>query len=158
MSEIKNINLNLNTKQRFTVDGDANKVIELDTHDINVAKRLSESINMMDELRDKWNELTEKSAQVVEGKEITLETNDELTQLLDELETKMRGIVDFIFDSEGLCDIILGNSSIFTPVNGKTKYEQIIDGITGLYEDSIKAETEKLNKRKIANKTAKYVK
>lgn len=163
MAEQNNINLNITTRKRFTIDGDLNRVIELDVHDLALITRLSDSIHKMDALKEEWEKLDKMA---VEGtKSDTDEVDDALLRSIDDfsnqfnsVESQMREVVDFIFDSEGLCETVLGGSSIFSPANGKYKYEQIIDVLTGLYEDTIEKEAKKINTRKIETRTSKYTK
>lgn len=165
MAEKNNINLNITTRKKFTIDNDKSRVITLDTHDLALVNRLSESVKRMDALKDDWEKL-EKLANASEGVEITEEDVDdnllkkEVADFSDQfavIEAKMRDIVDYIFDCPGLCQTVVGNASIFSPVNGAYKFEQIIDVLTGLYEDSIEKEAKKINKRKVETKTSKYI-
>lgn len=164
MAEKNNINLNITTRKKFTIDNDKSRVIELDTHDIALVNRLSESVKRIDALKDDWEKL-EKLANASEGVEITEEDVDgtllkEVADFSDQfavIEAKMRDIVDYIFDCPSLCQTVMGNASVFSPVNGAYKFEQIIDVLTGLYEDSIEKEAKKINKQKVEAKTSKYI-
>lgn len=156
-----NINLGVSTKKKFTVDGDRDRVIELDVHDIALVNRLSDSFKLMDDLKAEWEKLESIDPQDALDKETdddsTLAEVTDFTEQFSVIENKMRDIIDFIFDSPGLCQTVLANSSIFSPVNGKYKFEQIIDVLTGLYEDNIDKEVKKLNKRTVEEKTSKYI-
>lgn len=164
MAEKNNINLNITTRKKFTIDNDKSRVIELDTHDLALVNRLSESIKRINALKDDWEKL-EKLTSTSEEAEISEDEVDEnllkeVSDFSDQfavIEAKMRDIVDYIFDCPGLCQTILGNASIFSPVNGAYKFEQIIDVLTGLYEDSIEKEAKKINKQKVEAKTSKYI-
>lgn len=162
MAEKNNINLNINTKQKFTIDGDRRRVVELDTHDLALVNRLSESIKKMNALKDEWEKLGDLSSEpeeLTEGEvdEALLKEVADFSDQFAIIEAKMRSIVDYIFDCEGLCQTVLGGASIFSPVNGTYKFEQIIDVFTGLYEDTIEAEAKKINKRTVEAKTSKYI-
>lgn len=146
-----NINFNFNKKKKFTIDGDENKVIELDTSDVGIVTRLNDSMTKINELEKKQERLTELSSQNDDTAAL------DFTQLFSEVEREMRDIIDYIFDSS-VADTILGKSSVFSPVNGKYKFEQIIDVLLGLYETDIKKETSKINTEHINKHTAKYVK
>lgn len=155
MGDIKNINFNLDTRESFTIDGDENRVIKLDVHDTGVVTRLTDALSAMRDTQSSWSRLNEISQR---GEDMTVEEINEFSEEYKAIEAEMRGHLDKAFDCPGMCDTILGTSSIFSSVNGVVKYEQIIDAIIGVYEDSIKEETKKLNKRKVAKKTEKYVK
>jgi hypothetical protein len=160
-NKLQNINLNLSTKQKFTVDGNADKIIELDTNDLGLVRRLSNSISSIHELESQWKELEISAKSMEANKEVSdeavIEDAIDFSNKFTQLEQSMCEIVDTIFDSENLCDTLLDGGSIFSIVNGKYKYEQIIDVLIGLYEKSIKADAEKINKRKIQSKTQRYI-
>ena len=164
MAEKNNINLNITTRKKFTIDNDKSRVIELDTHDLALVNRLSESIKRMDSLKEDWEKL-ETTTDTSDKVEISEEDVDdtllkEVADFSDQfavIEAKMRDIVDYIFDCPGLCQTVVGNASVFSPVNGAYKFEQIIDVLTGLYEDSIEKEAKKINKQKVEAKTSKYI-
>ncbi len=144
-----NLNFGFNNKKRFTIDGDENRVIELDTSDVGVVSRLEKSVDKITALQEKQDELTKLS----EDENTALD----FTKLFSEIETDMRGIIDEIFDTP-VCDAILGNSSVFSPVNGRYKFEQLIETLLDQYGKDISAEAKKINKSKVAAKTAQYKK
>lgn len=155
MGDIRNINFNIDTRESFTIDGDENRVIKLDIHDTNVVTRLTDALAMMRETQSSWTHLNDLTKS---GENMSEEEINQFSQEYKDIENKMREHIDYAFDCPGMCDTILGTTSIFSSVNGVLKYEQIIDSIVNVYEDSIKKETEKLNKRKVTKKTEKYVK
>ena len=103
MAEKNNINLNITTRQKFTIDNDKSRVIELDTHDLALVNRLSESVKRMDALKEDWEKL-EKLANTSTDVEISEDDVDdnllkEVTDFSDQfavIEAKMRDIVDYI--------------------------------------------------------------
>ena len=72
------------------------------------------------------------------------------------METEIRSIIDNVFDAE-IADKLLGNSSAFSPVNGKFKYEHIIECMLKCYEQQIQDEAPKFNARKVQKYTNKYI-
>lgn len=155
----KSITFNVETKEEFFIDGDENRVIKLDTHDINLVNRLTDAIPKMQALDKRWSALTEAANVLQETEDIedTLEDVNKFSETLKGIEKEIRTILDETFDSPGMSDTILGDSSAFSPVNGKFKYEQIIDVLVGLYESDIKKEADKFNRTKVKKKTAKYI-
>nr|DAE06056.1 MAG TPA: tail assembly chaperone [Siphoviridae sp. ctsxw88] len=156
--QLQNINLNLNTRKKFMIDNNPNKIIELDVTDLGIAKRYADSINKMQELNE-----TYKSIQATvdsmneENKEETVTKINEFSEQMGKLERQMRDIIDFVFDSP-ISDIILENTSAFSPVQGKfIKYEQIFEVLSGLYTKHIKSDIDKISKRNVSKHTAKYV-
>lgn len=162
MAEMRNINLDIDTRQKFSINGDPNKVIELDTRDINIVNRYKESIDKMKSMQDDYarlNTISKEMSEISDGEnaeEETLKKVTEFTDKMKELERAMRDVIDYIFDTK-MSDTICGNSSIFSPVNGKSvKFEQILDTFAGLYEKDIKSDMVKINKEKIKKRTTKY--
>ena len=154
----KTVNFNLDTREEFCVDGDETRIIRLDIHDINLVSRFSDSIPRIKQIETKWAELNENSTGIKEDADsVDLNEITSFTDAYAEIEKEIRNIVDTIFDSAGMCDTILGNVSAFSPINGRFKYEQIIDVLTSLYEDSISAEAKKFNRKKVNEKTKKYI-
>lgn len=156
----KNITFNVETREKFFIDGDENKVIELDVNDVNLVNRLTDAIPKMQELDKRWTALNEAANAIKNGEDVeeNLEEVTKFSSTFKSIETEIRNILDDAFDSPGMSDTILGATSAFSPVNGKFKYEQIIDVLVGLYETNIKKEAEKFNRTKVKKKTAKYIK
>lgn len=163
---IQSLSIGVDTRKKFAVEGDLTRIIRIDTQDLNVINRLRNAIDKMESVETKFNELAAKSNEIDQKRNADGEFDvsiDELTADTTEfsdkfmaLEIEMRNLVDGIFNSPGTCDVILEDSSIFSPVNGKLKYEQIIDTLIGLYETNLTAEVAKINREKIKAKTAKY--
>lgn len=153
-----NVSIGLGNKKRFSVNGDLNTVIEFDPSDLGVANRLSKSLSLLSQTSEKWEELnkTVDAANEADNIDSAMESMKEFSKQFDELEGKIRETIDFVFDSE-IADKLLGNSSAFSPVNGKFKYEHIIESVLKCYEQQVQDEAPKFNKRKITKYTNKYI-
>lgn len=159
MDTLKNVDINVSTKQQFTVDNDQNKIIELDTGDYSIIGRLTEATDKIKLIGKQWEELLAKTTGDKESAdEFNLDDAKTFSAGFGEMETSMRNLIDYIFDSPGLADTVLGSSSAFALTNGQYKYNKIISALTGLYEESIKKETDKLNKSMVNKKVSKYIK
>lgn len=167
--KVINLKIGVNTRQKFSIDDDENRIIELDTKDVGIADRFARAIKRMEALEQKWvrlresAELAEKAAaNIQESAEVINEEDfDKISAFSDnyqEVDREMRDILDEVFDCPGMCDTILGNTCTFSIINGRYKYEQIMDVLIGVYEAEIKSEVNKLNKARIADKTKKYTK
>lgn len=163
--QIQNINLNINTRKKFSIDGNPNKIIELDVTDISIIDRYKESVEKMRGLAENYERMgtiANELKTATDGDEIDTDTTygkiSEFTGEMKKLERKMRDIIDFIFDSP-ISDTILENTSAFSPVNGKCyKYEQILEVLSNLYTKSISSDIQKINKSNVRKHTAKYIK
>lgn len=155
----KSITFDVKTREQFLVDGDESKVIELDINDVNLVNRLTDAIPKMQELDKRWTALNQEvSIDPDNAVEENLEEVNKFSSNFKAIESEIRDILDEVFDSAGMSDTILGTTSAFSPVNGKFKYEQIIDVLVRLYEKNIQKEAEKFNRAKVKKKTAKYIK
>ena len=155
-----NIDLGYSTKKkRFSVGGDVNNVVELDTSDLGVANRLSRSMKDFKDIENKWNALNESADTIINTDDLdaAMTSTEDFSNQFEELEKQVRKIIDEVFDSD-VADKCLGNSSAFSPVNGYFKYEHIITALLNCYEQQIKDEAPKFNARKINKYTNKYIK
>ena len=151
-----NIGFNPN-KQKFTINGDLSKVIELDPSDIGIVRRLADAVPKLSDAAEQWESIDEVAQKVTDSDsmEDAVSSSVELSNKLNSLEKSVRKIVDDIFDSP-VADTILGNTSVFSPVNGFYKYEHIINNLIKCYETRIQDEAPKFNSKKIHKYTNRY--
>lgn len=136
-----NIDLSAIRKKRFTINGDPEKVLELNTSDFGVIARLEES-------EQKLTELTERIAGFDDQDGIPL------GKKIAEVDAELRKIVDYIFDSN-VCEICVPNGTLIDPIDGKFRWEYVVEILTNLYDSSLNAETKKVTER-IKSHTDKY--
>lgn len=146
MAELQNIDLSVFRKKQFTIDGDENRILELDTSDLNIVKRIKEFYPKLQKLEEKLQNIPDfKDDQLVD-----------IADFLDDIDSEMRTAVDAIFDSN-VCEVCVPNGSMYDPINGRLRYEILIDVLSKLYDENLSAEIKKVNKR-VEKHTAKYVK
>lgn len=146
MVELQNIDLSVFRKKQFTIDGDENRILELDTSDLNIIKRIKEFYPKLEQLKEKVQNIPDfKEDQIID-----------MAEFLDEIDSEMRVAVDTIFDSN-VCEVCVPNGSMYDPINGRLRYEILIDVLGKLYDENLSAEIKKVNKR-VEKHTAKYVK
>lgn len=141
--KIVDIHIDLPTKQKFRVNGDPNKIIELNISDTGIIERLEKG----------WQELLDEVDKV--GR---LDTQDEhFTEKLFSIDIAMRKHIDYIFDSN-VSEVLCGDSGkMIDPSNGQTRYEHILDSLIKLYADNIGSEYNKI-KARTKKYTNKYTK
>lgn len=135
-------------KKKFRINGDNSRILELNPSDVNILQRLSVGYNDLLELADKVTALNIPT----EG-----ESEEQLKEMADQLsaiDQQMREKVDYIFDAN-VSEVCAGASSMYDPMNGKFRWEHIIEAIGRLYGTSFKKEFDQLSKR-VAKHTAKY--
>lgn len=136
-----NIDLSAIRKKRFTINGSPDTVLEINTSDFGVIARLEES-------ESKLTELTAKVAGFDEKDGISL------GQKIKEVDQELRKIIDYIFDSN-VCEVCVPNGTMIDPIDGKFRWEYVVEILTNLYDSSLNAETKKVTER-IKSHTDKY--
>lgn len=142
-------------KKKFRIEGDNNRILELDTSDLSVINRIEDSYPKLVALEQKASLMKVKDEL---GDDDTLEEAAEkvnISQTLREIDTEMRGIMDFIFDAD-VSAKCAPSGSMFDPFNGEFRYEHILNKLTSLYETNLNSEYDKLRKR-INKHTDKYI-
>ena len=152
MEKMENIQLGLNTKKKFTIDGDSNKVLEIDVQDMSIMSRIKPAMEKLNNIREHWQGLQDKDKDNLTEEEI-----EEISEAMQISEKEMCDSIDFLFDTN-VCEVCLGNASVFTPVNGRLKYEILITALSALYENTIKLEMSKFDIQKVKKRTSKYTK
>lgn len=145
-NNVIDIDLSVTRKKRFRIDGDDNRIIELNTSDMTILNRLDESERRLRELADSTN--TDLTGDDKSDKDI-------VSRLL-ETDREMRDIIDYLFDSP-VADICAPDGSMYDPFNGKYRFEHIMETLFTLYEQNISDEIKKM-RRNVQKHTDKYVK
>ena len=148
--DIKDISLS--TKKSFRIDGDNNRIIWLDVSDMNIMSRIND---VYPEIR----RLAVEAQDRLQGVKIT-EREDansplqDVADVLKDINAKMKEKLNFIFASD-IADICEPTGNMYDVVGGEFRFEHIIDVLTTLYANNIKAEYRKLSER-LKKHTAKY--
>ncbi len=130
-------------KQRFTINGDESKYIEFNPNDDGILTRLR---NIQNEIEKRQNELSK----------IERVDREKTTSMLSDLDKFIRNKIDYLFDSD-VSNIVFGNTSCLSTLNGVPLYERFIDAVLPILEKNIKTEMKKSNTR-IEKYAGKYVK
>ena len=141
-----NINLGIRTKT-FTIDGDANRTIEIDPSDMGVIGRLDDAIPQIDTI---LNEFVEK------GKQMAEDGGTGFGIALRELDGRMRTIINTIFDYD-VCSVCVPKGTLFDVVADadKFKFEVLIEGLAKVYETTIVGDLQRVQNR-MTEHTKKY--
>jgi len=125
-------------RKRFRINGE--EIVELNTADMNILKRLEEATPKLDALQEKV-EVIGKSPDVAD-----------VAKALSEIDSEMRTLVDFVFNAD-LADKCADGGNMYDMLYGKFRYEHIIDTFMALYEANLNIEYKLFKKR--LNKYAK---
>lgn len=153
--EVVDVDLSQVRKKRFRINGDNNKILELNVSDLNILTRLSEAYPKLTKLAA---DAADKLDQIVIADESTIFDDgsaEKISNALKEIDTDMRTAIDYIFDSN-VSEICAGDGSMYDPFGGQFRFEHIIDVLSGLYEQNLTTEMRKMTKR-VEKHTSKYI-
>ena len=146
------INLSVTRKKRYLIDDDENRVLELNTSDMNIIQRIAE-------VYPKFEALEEKASHIGDGfspEDTSVDALKTVGDRLKAVDTEMRNLLDYLFDSN-VSEVCAPYGSMYDPIEGDARYEHIINAIIPLYDETISAETKKV-KARVKKHTAKYTK
>lgn len=152
--DVQIIDLSAIKKKRFAINGDKDKIIELNTSDLGISNRLSIAYDKLTKYMDEVGEALKNVPD--EGEALSEEQEKVIEEQLSNIDTKMREEVDYIFDAP-ISDLCCDGGSMYDPFEGQFRFEHIIDALTKLYENNLNNEFNKM-KRRVAQKTSKYTK
>lgn len=151
--DIQDLNLSAIKKKRFRINGDSNKILELNTSDLTITSRLSKSYERLTKYMDEVGKILSK---LPDGEDEVAEVEDTINEQLKAIDDKMRKEIDFIFDAP-VSKVCADGGSMYDPFEGMFRFEHIIDALSKLYETNLNSEFSKMKKR-VSAKTSKYTK
>ena len=127
-------------RKKFRLNGDNNKIIELNTSDLNISVRLEKG----------WEELQKLANSVAD-----VDTDEEdFSTLLQECGGGGGGGGNYIFDAK-VADKASDGGTMYDPYGGVLRYEHILDTLLSLYTTNINKEFSAI-KRRVRKHTDKY--
>lgn len=151
-NDIQDIDLSVFNKKKFSINGDTDRILELDVSDLNIVTRFKEQYPKLEKLAESISELDKLDKDSLSESELI----DETANKLKEVDKEMRNIVDTIFDSN-VSEVCVPSGSMYDPINGRFRYEHLIDTLIKLYDENLTKETKKI-KANISKYTNKYSK
>lgn len=142
----KNINLDISEKSRYTINGNADKFIELNPADMGLIARLGDCVPKLNELAVQYEELLMHD----DSGDINAEMQ-KFSETFKKIDAEMRSIINYLFDYD-VCSVCANGGSMLDLQNGEYRFSVIISTLLTLYEDVITEETTKL-----ANKMKKHL-
>lgn len=143
--KIIDVDLSVTRNKRFRIDGDDDRIIELNTSDMTILNRINDADKKLRELAD----------YATFDVEDTAENQEEAITKLISTDKQMREIIDYLFNSK-VADICAPNGSMYDPFNGKYRFEHILETLFALYEKNINDEYKKM-KKNVEKHTNKYI-
>lgn len=156
--DVIDISLSELRRKKFRIDGDDSRILELNTTDLNLLSRLKEAYPKLISLSEDAVKNLPDDAFLADDNTnfFTDEAVASVVDTLAKIDTDMRSLLDYIFDSN-VAEICAPSGSMYDPVNGKFRFEHIIETLTKLYTDDISVEAGNISKR-VQKHTDKYVK
>ena len=147
-----NLDMHEAARTKIWVNGDSQKVLELNLSDLGVSVRFDDVYPKLLALQDDiGNMLENEEPENADDTQMTL-----LVSQFREVDKKMREYVDYIFDFP-VCDVCCDGGSMYDLVGGQYRFEYIIERISKLYNQRFTFEDKKLRDR-MKSHTAKYTK
>ena len=143
--KIIDVDVSVTRNKRFRIDGDDDRIIELNTSDMTILNRINDADKKLRELAD----------YATFDVEDTAENQEEAITKLINTDKQMREIIDYLFNSK-VADICAPNGSMYDPFNGKYRFEHILETLFALYEKNINDEYKKM-KKNVEKHTNKYI-
>lgn len=169
ISQVKNVNkevdndiidldLSVTKKKRFRFDKDNNRIIELNTSDMNIMARISDSYPKLRAQQEKATTLL----QDIEIDEENMSDSDiekdmaTVAERLKAIDKDMRELIDFMFNAP-VSEAAAPDGSMYDPYEGSFRFEYIITLLIQQYENNLQAEFTKMSKN-MEKHTSKYTK
>lgn len=146
---VGNIDLLVTKRKEFTINDDPTKILRLNTSDLSMITRLEKLYPKLKELAG--NALAMFDAEESDDVETFIaKTSDSLIKI----DAEMRRLIDELFDSN-VSEMCAPEGTMYDPIEGKLRFEYIIEVLSQLYERDLKAEVEKTTAH-ISKYTSKY--
>lgn len=153
--EDKNINNTIDLdlseirKKRIRIDGDDNRIVEINISDMGVMDRLQNAYDRLVSLANEYHMAEEEESSEDEDVEVA-----KLIESLKNLDIKMRELVDYVFNAN-VSEVCVQDGTMADPVNGQFKFEYIIEKFLALYDKNFDMEFKKMSKS-VSKHTNKY--
>ena len=150
-NNVIDIDLSALRKKRIRIDGDDNKIVEINVSDMGVINRLQEAYDRLISLANTYNLQEEESNAEADDDDFDVEKTVETLRILDK---EMRELVDFVFQAN-VSEVCASDGTMADPVNGQFRFEYIIEKFLAVYDKNFTEEFKKMSKN-VKKRTNKY--
>ena len=150
-NNVIDIDLSALRKKRIRINGDDNKIIELNVSDMGVITRLQEAYDRLISLANTYNLQEEESKAEADDGSFDEAKAIETLRVLD---TEMRELIDFIFQAN-VSEVCADDGTMADPINGQFRFEHIIEKFLAVYDKNFTEEFKKMS-RNVKKRTNKY--
>jgi hypothetical protein len=158
-NDIIDLDLSVTKRKRFRFDHDDNRIVDLNTSDMNIIGRMTESYPKLEELQQRASKLMDgiKTDSDEEDNEASAVADMRtVSDRLKDIDKDMRDLIDFMFDAP-VSQAAAPDGSMYDPYNGSFRFEYIIAVLITQYEKNLQTEFNKMAKQMDIH-TAKYTK
>jgi len=149
--QIQDVDLSVTRKKKFRIDGDNNRILELNTSDAGIMVRINNLYPKMKVIGDKLATKIAEQSEITDEKEL-----GKIAEVILDLDNSLRDMLDELFDSN-VSEVCIPEGTTVDPFNGEFRFETIINKLGKLYSDNFTAEFAKM-KKNVSKHTAKYTK
>lgn len=153
-NQIIDLDLSITEKKKFRFGKDDNRIVEVNTSDMNLMQRVSDAYPKLQELQTKASKLTEGLNTDDESEGSAIESITTLAERLSAVDAEMRELLDYMFDAP-VSAAAAPSGSMYDPFNGSFRYEHIVAVMMKQYEDNLQSEFGKMEKQ-LKKHTDKY--
>lgn len=154
-NDIIDLDLSITKKKKFRFDKDDNRIVEINTSDMNLLQRVDIAYPKLQELQEQASKLTEGLDEDITATESrAIDSIAIMAERLSAIDTKMRELLDYMFDAP-VSKAAAPDGSMYDPFNGSFRYEHIIAIVMKQYEDNLQSEFGKMEKQ-LKKHTDKY--
>lgn len=150
-NEIIDLDLSITQKKKFRFGKDDNRIVEVNTSDMNLMQRVSVAYPKLQDLQTKASKLTE-GINIEDGEALNDLTT--MAERLEAIDTEMRSLIDYMFDAP-ISAAAAPDGSMYDPFSGSFRFEHIIAIMMKQYEDNLQSEFNKMEKQ-LKKHTDKY--
>ena len=155
VNNIIDLDLSVTQKKKFRFDKDDNRIVEVNTSDMNLMQRVSDAYPKLQELQTKASKLTEGlNVENDESESVAIDDITTMAERLSAVDAEMRELLDYMFDAP-VSKAAAPSGSMYDPFNGSFRYEHIITVVMKQYEDNLQSEFSKME-RQLKSHTDKY--
>jgi hypothetical protein len=154
-NDVVDIDLSITRKKKLRFDKDNNRIVEVNTSDMNLMQRVSEVYPKLQELQTKASKLTEGLS--VDEDSVEADAIKDITTMAERLsavDAEMRELLDYMFNAP-VSAAAAPDGSMYDPFNGSFRFEHIIAVMMSQYEENLQSEFSKMEKQ-LKKHTNKY--
>lgn len=152
-NDIIDLDLSVTKKKKFRFNKDDDRIVEVNTSDMNLMQRVSDAYPKLQDLQTKATKLTD-GIEITDEEASALDSLTTMAERLSAVDKEMRELIDYMFDAP-VSAAAAPDGSMYDPFSGSFRYEHIIAVVIAQYEKNLQSEFSKMEKQ-LKKHTDKY--